>query len=126
MEPDDQETLITLLLTLCDQFGVEGGAKTAAAMELVPRMGGEYERLYYSGIVSERTAFAQLARATHASGHIAYDWFMRAMSHYEKAAELRPPGNDDPILRWNTCARVINTHADVHPGHDEPVNTMLE
>ena len=25
----------------------------------------------------------------------------------EKAEELRPPGNDDALLRWNACARII-------------------
>jgi hypothetical protein len=126
IEPDDQETLITLCLSLCDQFGVEGGASATAAMELVSRLTGEYERQYYAGIVCERTAFAKLALATHASGHLAYDWLMRAMKHYEDAAERRPAGNDDALLRWNTCARLIDSRSDVHEAHDEPVHTLLE
>lgn len=127
VEPDDQETLVTLCLSLCDQFGVEGGASASAAMELTARLEGDYERLYYSGIVCERMAFAKLALATHASGHLAYDWFMRAMKHYEDAEAVRPAGNDDAILRWNTCARVVNSRSDVHAGHhDEPAHTLLE
>jgi hypothetical protein len=29
------------------------------------------------------------------------------MAGYEKAEALREPGNDDAVLRWNTCARLI-------------------
>jgi hypothetical protein len=29
------------------------------------------------------------------------------MELYEKAESLRPTGNDDALLRWNTCARLI-------------------
>jgi len=126
VEPDDQETLVTLCLSLSDQFGVEGGARANIAMETASRLAGEYERSYYAGIVCERMAFARLATATHASGHVAYDWFMRAMRHYEQAAELRPAGNDDALLRWNTCARLIDSRSDVHEGHPEPVHTLLE
>lgn len=128
VEPEDQETLVTLCLSLCDQFGVEGGATANAAMDLASRLAGDYERLYYSGIVCERMALAKLGLATHASGHQAYDWFMRAMKHYDEAAAIRPAGNDDAILRWNTCARVVNSRHDVHEGHDEhePAHTLLE
>ena len=41
------------------------------------------------------------------AGYIAYDWFKEAMGHFEKAAEVRPAGNDGAILRWNTCARIL-------------------
>ena len=35
-----------------------------------------------------------------------------AMESFEKAEQLRQPGNDDAILRWNTCF----THARAHAG----------
>lgn len=37
------------------------------------------------------------------------------MSHYERAIHLAPPENDDAILRWNTCARVIMQNPDIQP-----------
>jgi len=126
VEPDDQEALTTLLLALCDQFGVEGGASPRTAMDLVRRLESEYARSYYSGIVCERMAFAKLAGGAHAAGQMAYEWFLDAMEHYERAAELRPPDNDDAILRWNTCARVMNARSDVAPGSDEMVHMLLE
>jgi hypothetical protein len=127
VDPDNAEAIVTLILALTDQYGMEGaGVSIAGATALVARLEGEYERQYYSGIACERMAFAKLSLATHASGHLAYDWFMRAMSHYDKAAAVRPAGNDDALLRWNTCARVIDSRSDVHEAHDEPAHTLLE
>ena len=37
------------------------------------------------------------------------------MTHFEKAEALRPPANDDALLRWNSCARMIMNHPDVAP-----------
>ena len=37
----------------------------------------------------------------------AYRWLREAMTWYEKAEGIRPPGNDDAMLRWNACARLI-------------------
>ena len=126
VRPDDQETLVTLCLTLCDQFGVEGGATVKRAMEVVEQLDGDYERRYYAGIVCERMAFSGLRRGGPAAGVVAYDWFMKAMDHFESAEEIRPKGNDEAILRWNTCARVINARSDVHAGHRDTGPSMLE
>ena len=30
------------------------------------------------------------------------------MDWYEQAEAVRPAGNDDALLRWNTCARVLS------------------
>ena len=34
----------------------------------------------------------------------------KAMDLYEKAEAIRPHGNYDAILRWNTCARLCAWH----------------
>lgn len=126
VDPDDQGTLVVLCLTLCDQFGVEGGATVRAVMEVVEQLDDAYDRAYYAGIVAERMAFASLRRGGMASGEVAYDWFMKAMDHFAAAEIIRPAGNDDAILRWNTCARVVNARSDVRPGHEEAGKSMLE
>ena len=126
VDPDDQETLVVLCLTLCDQFGVEGGATTRAAMDVVEQLEGDYERTYYAGMVAERMAFSSLRRGGMAAGEVAYDWFVKAMGHFEAAEAIRPPGNDDAILRWNTCARVMNVRPDVRPGHEGTGPSLLE
>jgi len=32
------------------------------------------------------------------------------MRWYERAEGMRPSGNDEAILRWNTCARLLGRH----------------
>jgi hypothetical protein len=71
------------------------------------RLTSEYDRAYYAGIICERHAKAHLARGNPGCGFIAYDELREAMRWYEKAEALRPSGNDDALLRWNTCARII-------------------
>jgi hypothetical protein len=48
-----------------------------------------------------------MRRAAPGSHFSAYDLFREAMRLYEKAERVRPPGNDEALLRWNTCARAI-------------------
>jgi hypothetical protein len=48
------------------------------------------------------------------------------MSWYEKAEAQRPAGNDEAILRWNTCARLLAGNPELRPGSDEPVVLSLE
>lgn len=126
VDPDDQEALVSLCLTLCDQFGVGGGASVKSVMEVVQQLESEYERRYYGGIAYERMGFASLRRGGPGAGQVAYDWLMKAMAQFESAAEVRPAGNEEAILRWNTCARVVNARSDVHPGHEDDTPSMLE
>jgi hypothetical protein len=125
VDPDNRDALITLVLALTDQFGAKGRTSVSEVMDLVARMEGEYEREYYAGIVCERRAIGQLEITGPGSGQIAYDWFRRAMTHFEKAEALSEIDNDDPVLRWNTCARIMNARADVRPPQ-RVMETMLE
>jgi hypothetical protein len=125
VDPGNQNTLITLILSLSDQYS-HGNVSVKEAMGLVPELESEFLRNYYSGIICERRAIAALRMGGAASGHIAYNWLRRAMDHFDDAEEVSPPGNDDAILRWNTCARIINTRSEVRPAPDERSLDMLE
>jgi hypothetical protein len=57
---------------------------------------------------------------------VIYHWLREAMACYEQAEPLRAPGDDDAILRWNTCARLIHRHAPVRPPEEERVELQLE
>jgi hypothetical protein len=103
VEPDNQEALINIVLAMSDRFGKDYAVGDTGVQEFLNRIGGEYERAYYSGIVFERRAKALLARG----GVNAFEMFEKAMECFERAEQLRPAGNDDAILRWNGCARVI-------------------
>ena len=47
------------------------------------------------------------------------------MDLYEKANEINNGENDDPILRWNTCARIIMEHH-LRERPEENYQQMLE
>jgi hypothetical protein len=57
---------------------------------------------------------------------VIYHWLREAMAWYEQAEPLRAPADDDAILRWNTCARLIHRHAHVRPPEEERVELQLE
>ena len=63
IEPDNQEALATLLLALTDQFE-EAPSASSRAWELVSRLRDDYERAYFTGIIFERRARAQLRQHT--------------------------------------------------------------
>ena len=107
VEPDNQAALIQLALARSDQFGADVAGAVDRAREPLALVHDEYKRAYYTGIVCERRAKAQLCSASPGGAAIAYDWLRRAMDHYEQAEKLRPEGHDEPLLRWNTCARII-------------------
>jgi len=126
IEPENQSALILLILARTDQFASSTGADVTTARELLPRLVGEYEQAYYAGIINERQAMWILERGAAGSGPLAYDVFRRAMENYERAEALRPAGNDDAILRWNTCARAIMRHSHVRPVEREDFLPLLE
>jgi hypothetical protein len=106
-DPNNQEALVILLLALTDRFGKGYTVSSTQVQEVLARLTSEYERTYYAGIVCERKAKAKLHQGAHDSGFAAYDYLREAMGWYEKAEAIRPAGNDDALLRWNTCARII-------------------
>jgi tetratricopeptide (TPR) repeat protein len=107
IEPDNHDALINLLLALTEQFGDEVPRAVSDALTVIERLSDPYERAYYSGIVWERRAKAHLHRGGLGLGPQVYGFLREAMLWYERAEAIRPAGNDDPILRWNTCARLI-------------------
>jgi len=106
-DPENQSALITLLLAVTDRFSKGYGVSDTQANQLLARITGEYERTYYAGILAERRAKAKLAQGHPGAGHYAYHELCEAMHQFEKAEKIRPTGNDDALLRWNTCARML-------------------
>ncbi len=125
VDPDNQEAAVTLLLAMTDQFE-ERPACVEQARELLSRIQDDYTRTYHGGIVCERKAKAYLRRGGPRAGHNAYEWFRQAMEHFDQAAGMRPAGNDDAILRWNTCARILMNHPELTPDMEEAHRSWLE
>ncbi|HEY2851182.1 MAG TPA: hypothetical protein VGI97_14995 [Gemmatimonadaceae bacterium] len=126
VEPAHQEALKVLLLARCDQFAHDAGGAVQRAREALAELKGDYERAYYAGLILERRAKARLQLRAPGAGFVAYEWLREAMTWSEKAEALRPAGNDDAVLRWNTCARLLNESPSVRPRPEEPGHTIGE
>jgi len=125
VDPGHQQALVVLLLSLTDQIG-EAPDASARARAMLPRLQSDYERHYYSGIIFERRAKAHCRTGGPGCGPTAYELFREAMSCYEQAEVIHPPGNDDAILRWNTVARIIMTNPDLRPAAELAGELPLE
>src|SRR5579871_6747318 len=123
IDPNNEHALITLILALTDQF--DKGNRVDEAKELVHRLHEEYDRAYYSGLISERRAYFLLHQARHGSGPVIHEWLTEAMSWYEKAEAIRPPQNDDAVLRWNTCARMLMRNPQLQPAPQERAEPIM-
>ena len=108
IDSENQKALVLLLLAMTDAFS-ESSEGRSRALALLPRLSGEYGRAYYLGLIHERHARAVVARGGHGSGYIAHADLSQAMRAFEAAESLRPPGNDDAILRYNACVRLITS-----------------
>ena len=107
VDPTNQQVLVMLMLALTDQFGSGPKELARRARALLENVTDPYQRAYYAGIISERLGHAQLGTdALHAEA-LAHASLTEAMGHFEQAEKLRPEGNDDSILRWNTCVRTL-------------------
>jgi hypothetical protein len=124
-DADNQEAVVTLILALTDQFDDRGDTAMSEAKEWLARVRDEYEREYYGGIIWERRARARLRRGFTDAGPRAYEWLREAMQCYEHAEALRPPGNDDALLRWNACARLIMGDRRLEPAAEERGEPLL-
>jgi hypothetical protein len=124
IEPEHDQALVMLLLALTDQFGK--GVTPAQAREALTRLKGSYEQAYYAGIICERWAEALLRKGSPGVGFTAYETLREAMAHYERAEQHRPEGNEDALLRWNTCARILMRNPDLRPRGEEVFEPALE
>ena len=107
IEPDNQEALVNIVLAMSDRFSKDYAVGDGRIQDFLLKIDGDYERAYYTGIVYERRAKAVLEKG----GINAYELFEQAMEWFENAEAIRPAGNDDAILRWNGCARIIKRNS---------------
>ena len=116
VEPENQKALVTLLLAMTDRFGRGYAMSSTRVQEILDRLSDPYERFYYTGIARERNGKSQLQQGTPGTSVAAYELLRAAMDSYEEAEKARPPGNDDALLRWNACARLImRNHLEPRP-----------
>ena len=108
VEPEHQPALRLLGLAITDQFSGDAEDRHAEAEQLFQKLAERYERLYYTGLLHERRAKAQMrvGRPPHTLAPL----FGEAMRCFAEAEMIRPPENDDALLRWNRCARLLQSH----------------
>jgi len=102
--------LRTLGLAITDQFTGESGDRYGEVEKIFESLTDGYERHYYLGLLCERRVKAQL-RAGRAP-HTLLPLMEKALQHFAEAEKTHPPGNDDAILRWNRCVRLLQSQPD--------------
>ncbi len=124
IEPGNQQAQISLTLSLTDQIGENPNA-FPHALAAAAHLTGDYERAYYTGIAWERRAKARYHAGGHGTRHTVYEWIAKALKAFSEAEKLRPAGNDDAILRWNTCVRFLEHHPELAPSAEEEAPSIL-
>jgi hypothetical protein len=113
VDPENQTALRILGLAITDEFTGEVSDRYSEAESAFQRLTDPYEQQYCMGLLCERQAKKQMraGRPPHAVTAL----FHEAMRHFEAAEKIHPPRNDDAILRWNRCARLLEKLPKVAP-----------
>ena len=124
-DPKHTLGLRTLGLAITDQFTGGASDRYAEAEKIFQSLTDPYERLYYTGLLCERRVKAQL-RAGRAP-HTLLPLLEKALQCFGEAEKISHPGNDDAILRWNRCVRLLQSQPDFESeeivsfeAHDSP------
>ena len=123
VEPGNQKAVVTLILARTDQF--PDSFPPEEAKKLLPLLTDDYARSYYSGIIYERQAKAQLDSRTPGAASYAYGLLRQAMEQFEVAMSFRDAVNEEAVLRWNACVRMI-AQSKLVPREEANVEIMLE
>jgi tetratricopeptide (TPR) repeat protein len=118
VDPEHQLARRMLGLAITDQFVGVASDRYGEVQSIFQSLRDPYERHYYSGLLLERRAKAQLHSGC--SPHILLPLIEEALRHFGEAEKIRPAGNDDSILRWNRCVRLLEAHPEFHAEHPGP------
>ena len=130
-DPENQLAVRLLGLTLTDQFEGRHPDRYAEAENIFHSLTNPYDRLYYRGLLLERRTKAQVKAGV--SAHNLVGSLHEAMHCFEEAEKIRPPHNDDAMLRWNRCLRLLEKlglppveekHTTLHDDDTAPIEIM--
>jgi hypothetical protein len=124
VDADHQLARRMLGLAITDQFTGAASDRYAEAQSVFQSLRDSYERNYYTGLLLERRAKAQLHSGC--SAHILLPLIEEAMRHFAEAEKIRPAGNDDSILRWNRCVRLLESRPEFHAIQPGPADFESE
>jgi len=112
VEPEHQLARRLLGLAMTDQFIGATSDRYLEVESIFQGLRDPYEQLYYAGILYERRAKTQLLVGY--IPHTIRPLVEEAMRCFAEAEKIRPAGNDDSILRWNRCVRLLESRVDFH------------
>ncbi|MBI1358526.1 MAG: hypothetical protein GC160_29670 [Acidobacteria bacterium] len=124
VDPGNQDAVAWLLLSLTDQIAMGRLGAAGEARRLLPDLHSHYDRTYYEGVIAERVGKARWRTHKPGSGYEAYEWLTHAMDLFQRAEALSAEDNDDAKLRWNSCARMLDAHPEIHPEPESEVGPM--
>lgn len=107
VDPENQHGWRLLGLSITDQFTGDVTDRYSEAEEAFKKLTDPYEQLYYTGVLQERRAKVQLRAGQ--PPHAVRVRFEEAMRCFDEAAKIRPRGVEDALLRWNRCARLLES-----------------
>jgi len=124
VDPDHQLARRMLGLAITDQFTGAAGDRYGEVQSIFQSLRDPYERNYYTGLLHERRAKAQLHSGC--SAHVLLPLVEEALRSFAEAEKIRPAGNDDSILRWNRCVRLLESRPEFHAVHPGPAEFESE
>ena len=107
VEGDNQAALRILGLAISDQLSGGRLDRWPEAESVFQSLTDPYERFYYTGLLHERRAKAQVRAGQPLRTLVPL--IENAMLCFEQAEKIRPPGNDEALLRWNRCVRLLQS-----------------
>jgi hypothetical protein len=126
VEPTNVEAIVMHVLAITDQFDTGHVEDLRRAEDAVARLSDPYKNAYYHGIICERWAKSIIRRSVPRGDEMAWDWIEKAFGWYAKAEGMRGAGNDEAILRWNACVRLLQAHPAVRAREAEAWEPALE
>lgn len=121
-DAENQIALRYLGLAITDQFSGNASDRYSEVESIFQRLAGVYEHQYYMGILAERRAKAQMRAGIPPKAWMGL--LHDAMRHFEEAEKARPPGNDDAMLRWNRCVRILESLP--HVVSEQPPEVLVD
>lgn len=108
-DPDNQEALVIVILAMTDRLSREYSVGDEKITTYLARLTDDFQKSYYTGIVFERRA-KSILRKNAGNEATVYELLSQAMDWFERAESLSSDQNDNALLRWNSCARIINSN----------------
>lgn len=124
IDAGSQPALRILTLALTDQIEHDRSA-FQEAIAAAGRLEDDYDRTYFAGIAWERRAKARHEEGGPGSPVAVHEWMSRAMDCFAKAESIRPAGNDDSLLRWNTCVRFLRRYPQYAEAPQEDTEPLM-